>query len=222
MIHPHDPALRFSGRAVTFPNGSRGFDWAAQTIMISITNTTVITMIMNESKCSNRYAVYNYTVVSGDGRSMVVDFGPRKALIHANSSLNRSDFMPFKSDQRASNHYSLATKVPLTNTTNLLIYKTTEPNGIWMPFGPALFQGLLLDPGAVVSAAPAPWLPDRRLEIFGDSITCCFGCTSSSRYDPTCDGIAAEDAWFSWGSVLVYCKLQYKSQPVFEFSIEDP
>eukprot|EP01051_Picozoa_sp_SAG22_P017447 SAG22_NODE_2693_length_2307_cov_1.108696_2_plen_291_part_00 len=127
-----------------------------------------------------------------------VEYGPRKALVRTNSSLNAT----LQPSPQASNRYPLATKVPLGNTTNLLIYKTTEPNGIWMPFGPALFEGLVLDAGAVVSAAPAPWLPGRRIEIFGDSITCCFGCTGSSRYDPTCDGIAAEDAWFSWGAVL--------------------
>jgi len=71
-----------------------------------------------------------------------------------------------------------------------------------MPFGPSLFQGLLLDEHAVVRAAPLPWLPERRLEIFGDSITCCFGCTGTIREDPKCDGVAAEDAWFSWGSVI--------------------
>ena len=58
--------------------------------------------------------------------------------------------MPFASNHLASNRYSLATGVPLSSTTNLLIYKTTEPNGIWMPFGPAMFEGLMLDDGAVV------------------------------------------------------------------------
>ena len=71
-----------------------------------------------------------------------------------------------------------------------------------MPFGPAMFEGLMLDAGARFKVAPTPWLPDRRIEIFGDSITCCFGCTGSNRYQPGCDGIAVEDAWFSWGSVL--------------------
>ena len=61
-----------------------------------------------------------------------------------------SDFMLFASNHLASNHYRLASGVPLSSSTNLLIYKTTEPNGIWMPFGPAMFEGLLLDDGALV------------------------------------------------------------------------
>ena len=174
------------------------FDWSSQTIMITVTNSSNITMLMNESKCSNRWAVYNYSTGVDDA----VEFGPRKALVHTNSSTNRSDVMPFTSNHLASNHYQLASDVPLSSTTNLLIYKTTEPNGIWMPFGPAMFEGLLLDQGAVVKKAPPPWLPNRRLEIFGDSITACFGCTGSVRYDPLCDGVAVEDAWFSWGSVV--------------------
>jgi hypothetical protein len=198
LVKPDDPALTFSGRSIVYANGSRSFDWSSQTIMVTITNTTNISMLMNESKCSNRYAVYNFSTPA-DGPA---DYGARVALVRTNSSTNRSDFMPFTSNQRASSRYPLATKLARAAATNLLIYKTTEPNGIWMPFGPALFQGLLLDAGAVVETAPAPWLPDRRLEIFGDSITACFGCTGSARYDPACDGIAAEDAWFSWGAVL--------------------
>ena len=198
LIPPDDAALTFSGRAHTYPNGSRLFDWAANTIMIAVTNSSNISLVINETKCSNRYAVYNYSVSSG-GR---VAFGPRKLLLKTNSSVHRSDTMPFKSDQLASNLYALFRGVPRSSTSNLLIFKATEPNGIWMPFGPALFQGLVVDAAAVVSAAPAPWRENRRLEIFGDSITCCYGCTGTVREDPTCDGVAAEDAWFSWGAAL--------------------
>eukprot|EP01051_Picozoa_sp_SAG22_P017446 SAG22_NODE_2693_length_2307_cov_1.108696_1_plen_102_part_00 len=59
IVAPDDPALTFSGRAVVNPNGSRSFDWASQTILITISNSSNITMLMNESKCSNRYAIYN-------------------------------------------------------------------------------------------------------------------------------------------------------------------
>lgn len=37
LVKPDDPSLRFSGRSIVYPNGSRSFDWAAQTIIVSIT-----------------------------------------------------------------------------------------------------------------------------------------------------------------------------------------
>ena len=54
-----------------------------------------------------------------------------------------------------------------------------------MPFGPGTFMGFELDAGAQVAVAPPPWVAGRRLEVYGDSITCCLGCTGIMRYDPT-------------------------------------
>ena len=161
--------------------------------MVSVTGTTNISILLNETK-TNRYAIYNLSQQTPGAAP--AEFGPRKLLLHTNSSTNSSW------NNAAPIAYPLFTKLDPSTTANLLVYKVTEPNGIWMPFGAVTFQGLVLDDGARVSAAPLPWLPERRLEIFGDSITCCFGCTGSVRYDPTCDGMAAEDAWFSYGSQL--------------------
>ena len=201
VVQPNNPAITWSGRSIVNADGSRTSDWAAQTILLSITGTTNISLLMNESK-TNRYAVYNYS--TAEGATQVFPWGahgspteiPRKMLLTTNSSTNSSW------NSKASIVYPLFTKVQPSARTNLLIFKTSEGNGVWMPFGANTFRGFVVDDGATVSVAPPPWRSSRRLEIFGDSITCCFGCTGSVRYDPKCDGVKAEDAWFSWGAQL--------------------
>jgi len=180
VVRPTDPAITWSGRSVMNADGSRSSDWAAQTILLSITGTTNISLLMNESK-TNRYAVYNYSTVGGGPQ--LFPWGahgsdtevPRKLLLTTNSSTNSSwNYM-------AAMEYPLFTKLLPHAQTHLLIFKTSEPNGIWMPFGPNTFHGIVVDDGAKVTKATPPWLPGRRLEIFGDSITCCYGCTGSMR-----------------------------------------
>ena len=64
VVQPNNPAITWSGRSIVNADGSRTSDWAAQTILLSITGTTNISLLMNESK-TNRYAVYNYSTAEG-------------------------------------------------------------------------------------------------------------------------------------------------------------
>ena len=191
VVPPSDRAIGWSGRSLVHADGSRSFDWAAQTLTVAVRGTTNLSILINESK-TNRYAVYEYAL----GADGAVDYGMRKALVTTNSSTNSSW------NGQASTRYALLTKLDPNVTHNILLFKTTEAIGVWMPFGPGHFQGLVLDEGGTAAAAPPPWLVGRRLEIYGDSITACFGCTGSVRFEPGCDGVQKEDAWFSWGSVL--------------------
>ena len=129
LIRPNDAAITWSGRSIVGSDGSRTFDWAAQTILLSISGTTNITLRMNESK-TNRYAIYNYTQPGGGAQ--LFPWGPhgsptevpRKLLLTTNSSTNSS------SNGLAPIEYPLFTGLLPTSHTHLLIFKTSEPNGI--------------------------------------------------------------------------------------------
>eukprot|EP00756_Hemistasia_phaeocysticola_P054932 Hpha_TRINITY_DN30847_c0_g1::TRINITY_DN30847_c0_g1_i1::g.155694::m.155694 len=131
VVKADNVALQYSGRFITHQNGSRTYDWAAFTVLFRVTgvsNLSQISVQVSDSK-TNRYAVYQYSHAQSLCLADVVpDGGTRLALLSTNGSVATSyPLVPAGSP---------AATLDSNASTNLLIYKTTEPNGIWMPFGP--------------------------------------------------------------------------------------
>ena len=76
----------------------------------------------------------------------------------------------------------------------------------WGDFGVATLLGFRLAPGAVaLPGARAPWLPGRRVEVIGDSITAAWAARAGrSAGEAACND--GEDASASWAHVAAVAR----------------
>ena len=146
FIAAADARVRFCGRTVATGDGSVRFDWPLTSVTFVVRGSTSVRLRMDGGK--NIFAID-----VGGTRSTLV------------------------TKRHAVEEYVVALDLDASAATTITIVKRTEAKvewGVLASSGSAVtMHGVLLDASGELT--PAPTLPERTLEVFGDSDTCAYG-----------------------------------------------